>query len=292
MTHIRSFSILGMALALGLTACGSAGSAEDDDIGQAASDLHGAPRDGGQGPRFTVFSFVSHTSTSGLYTDGDVRLDAITAGHETWRRDDLQTVRSATILVDNGVDTVNGGHNLASGQGIESVKDPWAPQGPATVTPTSRDLTESLANFNLTSIVVTRENVGTASVELRFSKPSTVFFFWERGAKTSPTGANSDTLVEALDARGHVYASYKLLRTEYTDSGVAVTTWNGAFNSPTTLTGTPPELGSAGLSIDVPTDRLRLTSVQQGPGGTNDDGPDYKVLAAEHDRRFGFGGRR
>ena len=146
----------------------------------------------------------------------------------------------AAILVDDGVDVERGGHNFASGQGINSTLDSWAPEGPATITPTSRDLRDSLANFNLTSIVVTRENVGTASLLVRFLKPTRRFFFWERGSTTSPTTANSDLLVEALDWRGRVTASYKLLRSEYSPTGIAVTTWNGSFSSPSTPGGTPP----------------------------------------------------
>jgi hypothetical protein len=105
-------------------------------------------------------------------------------------------------------------------------------------------------------------------------------FFWERGAATSPTMANSDLFVEALDDRGRVIASHKLLRSEYTPTGIAVTTWNGSFSSPSTPEGVPPQLGAAGLSLDKSVQRLRLTSVQEGDGGVNDDGPDYKVLAA------------
>ena len=121
-------------------------------------------------------------------------------------------MRSAKILLDDGVDEARGGHNFASGQGINSVPDPWEAEGPATITPTGDDLAGSLGNFNLTSIVVTRENVGTASLEVTFRKPSTTFFFWERGSAASATTANSDLLVEALDERGRVIASHKLLR--------------------------------------------------------------------------------
>ncbi len=282
-------AILLLGLGLGPSGCNGGGGADSVDITEAAleasSTVTDAPRsgypEGVARHSSTVFSFISWTSTSGLYADGDVRLDAVTAGDDTWEREDLRTVRSATILVDDGVDLVHGGHNLASGQGIESVQDSWARQGPATITPTSEDLARSLGNFNLTSIVVTRENLGTASVEVRFEDPATTFFFWERGSSTSPTGANSDVLVEALDERGKVTGAHKLLRTEYTSTGISVTTWNGSFASPSTPDGVPPQLGSAGLSFGIPTRRLRLTSVQEGPGSTNDDGPDYKVIAAE-----------
>jgi hypothetical protein len=279
------------ALALGLTGCGNA-EGTGLDVEQTVSALGAGHRQ----PELEVFSFTTQVSTSGAYADGDVRLESITAAGETWRRRDLQTVRSATILVDDGVDVARGGHNLAAGQGINSVPDSWETEGPATITPTGDDLAGSLGNFNLTSIVVTRENVGTASVEVEFHKPSKAFFFWERGSTASPTTANSDLLVEALDPRGRVVASHKLLRTEYTPTGIAITTWNGSFASPSTPEGTPPQLGAAGLSIDAPIKRLRLTSVQQDVGGVRDDGPDYKVIAADpeawphgHDDHGGHG---
>lgn len=267
------------ALAFGLAACGGLEGADVDLDAEpttgALGSSHHAP------PTFEVFSFTSNTSTSGAYADGDVRLDSITAAGETWRRKDLQTVRAATILVDDGVDVARGGHNFASGQGINSAPDTWERQGPATITPTGDDLARSLGNLNLTSIVVTRENVGTASLEVEFAKPSRTFFFWERGSTASPTTANSDVLVEALDHKGRVLASHKLLRTEYAPTGIAITTWNGSFSSPSAPGGEPPQLGAVGLSIDVPVKHLRLTSVQQDVGGTRDDGPDYKVIAAD-----------
>lgn len=246
-----------------------------EEIGQAEQEFR-RRRD----PEFTVFSFSSHVSRSGEGPAGDVRLDSVTRDETTWSQNDLQLVERARILVDDGVDEARGGHNLASGRGIDSELDGWEDEGPATITPDGEDLAGSLGNFNLTSIVVTRENLGTASVEVRFAEPTDTFFFWERGNATSPTTANSDLLVEALDQRGRVVASHKLLRSEYAPTGVAITTWNGSFASPSTPGGTPPQLGSVGLSLSTKVERLRLTSVQEAAGGTIDDGPDYKVIAA------------
>ena len=261
-----------------LTGCGSPDAAAELEAAQVTQELRGhKPRDA----EFTVFAFSSHVSRSGEGPAGDVRLDSVTRDEKTWSQNDLQTVEWARILVDDGVDVARGGHNLASGRGIDSELDGWEDEGPATITPVSDDLAESLGNFNLTSIVVTRENVGTASVEVRFAKPASTFFFWERGNATSPTTANSDLLVEALDGFGRVIASHKLLRSEYAPTGIAITTWNGSFASPSTPGGTPPQLGSAGLSLSTKVTRLRLTSVQEAPGGVVDDGPDYKVIAAE-----------
>lgn len=245
----------------------------------AAALLSGAPV---QAATFTAFGFTSNVSTSGLYSDGDIRLDSVTIGGNTLTQAQLQTVTGATITQDDGTDP-RGGHNFASGQGIDSVADPWAPQGPATITPTSNDLWNSLANFNRTSIVVTRENVGTAILDITFANPTNTFFFWERGSAstaTTPGNGNSDILIEALDSSDQVTGSYKILRSQYTPTGIAITTWNGSFYSPSAPGGAKPELGSIGLQLDEAITKLRLTSVQEGPGGINDNGPDYKIIAS------------
>lgn len=267
------------ALAWVLAGCGSLDAQAGEAVGQAEEEFHG-PRKA----ELTVFEFSSYVSRSGEGPGGDVRLDSVTRDEKTWSQNDLQTVEWARILVDDGVDATRGGHNLASGRGIDSELDGWEDEGPATITPVSDDLAESLGNFNLSSIVVTRENLGTASVEVRFANPTDTFFFWERGSTTSPTTANSDLLVEALDVAGRVVASHKLLRSEYTPTGIAITTWNGSFASPSTPTGAPPQLGAAGLALTTQVTRLRLTSVQQAAGGTIDDGPDYKVIAVDSSR--------
>ena len=125
---------------------------------------------------------------------------------------------------------------------------------------------------------MTRKNVGTASLLVRFLKPTRRFFFWERGSTTSPTTANSDLLVEALDWRGRVTASYKLLRSDtlHRDRRHHL---ERLLLEPKHPGRHAPELGSVGLELDYPTTTLRLTSVQEEPGGVRDDGPDYKVIA-------------
>lgn len=284
MTHIKGLAIIGAAL-LGAPACGSAELETEEYVDGNTEALGGHHPHGTAKNAFSVFTFASEVSTSGAYADGDVRLESVSAGDSLWRRRDLQIARSAKILVDDGVDVERGGNNLASGQGISSESDSWERQGPATITPAGADLARALGNFNLTSIVVTRENVGTASVEVRFAESSDRFFFWERGNVNSPTTANSDLLVEALDARGRVVASHKLLRSEFAPTGIAITTWNGSFASPSTPEGVQPQLGSVGLALRASAQRLRLTSVQEEEGGIRDDGPDYKVIAARPERR-------
>lgn len=226
-----------------------------------------------RGATFTPFSFTSNTSTSGLYANsglgGDLRLDSIKVNGTTLLPAQIQTVNGAAILVDDGIDAVNGGHNLAAARGIGGAADPWAPDGPATVTPTSADLQAAQANYNLASITVTRENVGTALVDYTFAQPTTTFFYWERGI-------DSDATIEALDAGHNVIASYHILRQEETNTNLLVSSENGAFNLQNL------KLGSLGLQLSQPVSELRVLSVQLAPGGTGagDDGPDYKLLAA------------
>lgn len=227
---------------------------------------------GAQATTFTAFSFATGASTSGAFGgvngawgNGDVRLDSVAFGGTTLQQSQLQTVASTTIVLDDGRDAVNGGGNLATGRGVNSVADTWAAEGPATVTPASADLQAALANFNLSSIVVTRENRGLAIVDVSFAQATDTFFFWERGF-------NSDLLVEALDADGKVTGSYTILRANYAQSGVVVSTDNGAF----VLAG--QQLGSIGLYTDVAVSRLRLVSVKSDTLDYN--GPDYKLLAA------------
>jgi hypothetical protein len=278
MKQYTSIGLVAFA-ALVLAGCGSLDAQAEEEIGQTEQEFR-RPRDA----QFSLFAFSSYVSRSGEGPNGDVRLDSVTRDEKTWSQNDLQTVEWARILVDDGVDETRGGHNLASGRGIDSEFDGWEDEGPATITPVGDDLAESLGNFNLTSIVVTRENLGRASVEVRFPDPTDTFFFWERGNATSPTTANSDLLVEALDGFGRVVASHKLLRSEFAPTGIAITTWNGSFASPSTPGGAPPLLGSAGLSLNTKVTRLRLTSIQEAAGGIVDDGPDYKVIAAAPSR--------
>lgn len=267
-------SLLGSTLAIGLCACATDVAVDDsgEEVAVASAGLGFRPNE------LSPFAFESNVSNSGQFPDGDIRLDSVEVDGKTISSQRLVTVARAKILIDDGVDEVRGGNNFASGQGINSELDDYTAEGPATITPTGRDLKSSLDNFNLTSIVVTREAVGTASLEVLFPIPVNALFFWERGNVNSPTTANSDLLVEALDWRGRVTASYKLLRSEYSPTGIAITTWNGSFASPSTPTGVYPQLGSVGLELNGFAQRFRFTSVQEPEGGQRDDGPDYKVI--------------
>lgn len=145
---------------------------------------------------------------NGIYGNADVRLDGVSVGGNSYGRAALQTVSSTSIVLDDGLDAVNGRGNLAAGHGINAAADTWAPQGPRTVTPTGADLQAALANTNLTSIVVRRENPGTAIVDVTFAAPQKTFLFYERGA-------NSDLQVQALNATNQEIGTYTILRANY-----------------------------------------------------------------------------
>ena len=224
-----------------------------------------------QAVSFNAFSFDSAVSTSGafggvngIYGNGDVRLDSVSFNGLTLDQSGLQTVASTSIVLDDGIDVARGGHNLAAGRGINSAADSWVGEGPATITPTGADLQGALANYNLSSIIVTREAPGLAIVDVSFANPTNTFFLWERGA-------NSDLLVQALDDNGGVIGSYTVLRQNYANTGIVITTDNGSFLN------NGQALGSIGFQTDTAVSRLRLASFKTDTIDFN--GPDYKILA-------------
>lgn len=220
---------------------------------------------------FTPFAFASQVSTSGafggvngIYGNGDVRLDNVSFGGNSYGPAQIQTVAGASIVIDDGIDATYGGGNLAAGRGINALADGWAPQGPATVTPTGANLAAALGNLNLSSIVVTREGAGTAVLDVSFASPVDSFLFYERGF-------NSDLQVQALNASNQVIGTYTILRANYAQTGIVITTDNGAFLN------NGQALGSIGLRSDQPVSRLRLSSYRSDVLSFN--GPDYKLVA-------------
>ncbi|MBF2028523.1 MAG: PEP-CTERM sorting domain-containing protein [Oscillatoriales cyanobacterium C42_A2020_001] len=241
-----------------------------------------------QAATFTPFSFQTNVTASppiepasGLLNDPtkDIRLDSIVFGGGTINQfevvSDAKVLRNDTYTLPDG--SVYG--VLHSGRGPNTASDPLIGEGPSKPNPTDQDIVGSLGNLNLNSILVTRENANTASIEVSFANPVSLFFFWERGGTAGGTTAgDSDLLVEALsDDRSTVLASYKILRANYTKADYNISTQvipvlnNGPFN-----------LGSIGLRLDDgATKTLRLTSSNNNLGALGgDNGPDFKVVAA------------
>jgi hypothetical protein len=214
---------------------------------------------------------------------GDVRLDGVKVDAKVYTQSGLQLVTSAKIIIDDAVDTSTtrgGGGNLAPGYGIGSNVDPWVKENSvATSMPTTKDLVANFGNFNLTSIVAVRENVGTTIFEVSFAKPTDMLFIWERG-----TGATGDFIISAIDDSGKVLGAYKVLDgagdkgapSDYTRTGIVVTT----YNSPTFIN-EGQELGSIGLRLNKPARNFRFTIYEEPDkgGAVQFNGPDLKVVA-------------
>ncbi len=207
---------------------------------------------------------------------GDVRLDSVSLNGANYGKEQIQLVKSVTVIVDDGVDNVRGGANFGTGYGIGADRDPWVNEGIATTTPTAKDLAAALGNFNLSSIAFTREVPGTAIYDVSFASPVDALLLFERGS-------SGDVLVSALDREGRVTASYKVrdgqndagLKNDYTPTGIFVTTFvqQGFVNQ-------GQELGSVGLRFSEPLSRFRFTSLQEpeGEGATRYNGPDLKIF--------------
>lgn len=207
---------------------------------------------------------------------GDVRLDGVSINGVTYNQDQLQLITGAEIIIDDAVDVDRGGANFAAGYGIAADLDNWVNEGVGTTTPTTDDVVANHGNFNLSSIVATREGAGTAIFEVTFDTPTDTLLLFERGS-------SGDVLVSALDENGVVLGSYKVrdgsndagLPNDYSRTGIVVTTFvqDGFLNQ-------GQELGAVGLRFSEPVATFRFTSFQEpeGEGATRFNGPDLKIL--------------
>lgn len=215
-----------------------------------------------QAASFTPFSFTTNFSTSGVFDPTkDVRLDSVVVNGNSISQFEL--VNNAQIIS-------NDQNLIASVSGPNTPQDLLVGEGPQTDFPTDGDITASLGNLNLSSLVNTSEDSGTAVVDVFFDNPVSTLFLWERGGAPG-SGGNSDLLVEALSGDGNtVLASYQILRTNYTDAGYSLISTSGAG-----FLTNEQGVGSIGLRLDgASTTRLRLSST-----GPIDNGPDFKVVA-------------
>jgi len=216
------------------------------------------------------------------YDTGDIRLDGVVINGVTYSQAQLQLVTGANIVLETGVDVNRGGANLATGYGIGADVDTWAGQGIGTTTPTNADIVNALGNFNLTSIVATRENPGTTIYEVSFDNPTNHLLLWERGN-------SGDVFVEALDSNGDVIASVLIL--DGSNDGGASSTWQPTGIWATThvydsFRNQGQELSSVGLYIDEAVTTFRFTShhlIEVNGVEQRYNGPDLKVIALNND---------
>ncbi len=208
---------------------------------------------------------------------GDVRLDGVVIDGNALTQPQLQLVTAAKIVQDDAVDTERGGGNLTAGFGIGADLDGLVNEGIGSTTPTPEDIAGNQGNFNLSSIVAVRENVGTAIYEVSFEQPTDTLLLWERGN-------SGDVLVEALDDAGAVTGSLLVLdrandgdaASTYTPTGIFVTTYvqDGFLNQ-------GQQLSSAGLKLETAAKTFRFTVLQEAEaeGATRYNGPDLKILS-------------
>jgi hypothetical protein len=244
---------------------------------------------------FLPFSFQTNVTASPNLTGNpnllndptrDVRLDSVVFNGLTVSQFDL--VNAGRVIRNDTADVTVGGITytngiLHAGYGPNTTSDPLVGEGPAKPNPTGADIAASLGNLNLNSLLVTRENADTAIIEVSFLRPVNTFFFWERGGTPGGTVAgDSDLLVEALADDGTtVLASYKILRANYTKADYNISTI-----VPPVLNNGPFNIGSIGIRLDgIRARTLRLTSERnndpQRLNGVGDNGPDFKVIAAD-----------
>lgn len=140
---------------------------------------------------FTPFSFVTNVTASpnlssnpNLLNDPtlDVRLDSVSWGGITVNN--FEVVSTGRVLQnDTYFNTADGNTYgiLHSGHGPNTESDPLVEEGPAKPNPSDLDIANSLGNLNLNSLLVTRENGNTASIEVSFANPVNTFFFGSVG---------------------------------------------------------------------------------------------------------------
>jgi len=210
---------------------------------------------------FTPFSFSTHFSTTGEFDPAqDIRLDYVVIDGEKFDN---------FVLVEN-IEIIENSENILSAvHGINTIDDQLVREGPATPNPTPEDLTASLQNLNLNSLINSNEEPGKVIIDIFFAKPESIFLFWERGGEVgSNISGNSGLKVTALSDDGTmVLASYQINPQEWQ---------NAEFSLQNTIPNNPIQnVGSLGLKLEgVKSKRLRLSSINP-----QDAGPDYKVIA-------------
>ncbi len=210
---------------------------------------------------FTFFEFTTTFSPKPADPKKDIKLEAVTFGSTTIK--DFSLVTGAKI-VNNELKQTGPG---SSDHGVDTVSDPYLPEGPKKENPTAADIVASLGNLNLNSIIDTEDDYGTSIIEVFFGKATDTFFFWERGnalTANDPGPGNSDLFVESLDKFGNVLDKFKITRDMWKDAGYSINTKEINENQ---------QVGSLGLKGTQKAVGLRLTSHK----GFN--GPDYKVVA-------------
>ena len=201
-----------------------------------------------QAAGFTGFAFDAYTTYDDNPTE-DIFLQSVTHG--------ATTVSNFSLV--SGAELITNGTRL--GPSSTDLGDhATSPNGAgATEMPTSSQVVDFLGNLNLNNIVDT-EDSGVSIFELAFDGPVNTFYLFERGI-------NSAFTVEALDDSGAVIDNFRISQDLWNDAGYAIDT--------TEIAGAQ-QVGSYGLSLDQSVSKVRIIS-----NGVMDNGPDYKIVAAQ-----------
>lgn len=202
-----------------------------------------------QAMAFTGFSFDAATTYTGD-PKADIFLESVT--HDGKTRSNFSLVKSAIVIENNhttlGPSSTDLGDNATSPNGIG-----------ANEMPTGQEVADFLGNLNLNNIIDTEE-FGRSVFELDFGHKVNTFYLFERGL-------NSALTVETLGADGNAIGSFRVTQGLWSPAGYSIDTTeiNGAQN-----------VGSYGLKLDQAVRKVRIIS-----NGKVDNGPDYKVIAAQ-----------
>lgn len=198
----------------------------------------------------TGFNFSTTFTPDNPNPSNDINLVSTTKDSITFSQFNL--VSEAKIIVNNALTGAQQGPG-SSDRGDHA-------SGIAVELPTAANIVASLGNLNLNNIIDTEDNSGTSVFDVMFEKSSDLFFFWERGM-------NSDLHVQALDSAGNtIGAVFEITRDLWRDACYSINT--------TEIAGAQ-QVGAYGLKFDQAVAGLRLASY-----GAADNGPDYKVVAA------------
>lgn len=201
-----------------------------------------------QAGSFTGFTFDATTTYANNPTE-DIFLQSVSHGGSTISNFSLVT----------GAELITNGSHLGPSS-TDLGDDATSPNGAgATEMPSGQQVVDFLGNLNLNNIVDT-EDTGVSVFELAFDGPVNTFYLFERGI-------NSAFTVEALDATGAVIDNFRISQDLWANAGYSIDT---------TEIGGAQQVGSYGLKLAQSVSKVRIIS-----NGFADNGPDYKIVAAQ-----------
>jgi hypothetical protein len=211
---------------------------------------------------FDAFSFTTNSTYKVGGEKNDIMLNSVTYGGKTVNQfnvvSDAKMGQQKQTLDKKGLVagrlSTDCGDNIANCQAAEL--------------PNNSQIVDTLGNLNLNKIIDTEENMGSATLDVFFTKASDTFYLFERGgilSNSADLAGNSDLTVQGLDAQGNLIGeAFTIGKTMWSNAGYAIDTREVE---------SAQKVGSFGLSSkNGAFAGLRLI--------TNSSGADFKVIAA------------